>query len=245
MKIHIIGSSSKGNSYILEGKTSALIIEAGCPSKDVKKTLKFDLSKIAGCIVSHSHGDHSKYLNEILNMGIDCYTSEETLRELKLKPKRLSFILEHNHQKLIGEFKVLPFSLKHDVACLGFLIYHPECGNVVFITDTHYCSYVFHDIYQYIIEVNYDENILDELFIAGKINSVVRERVLRSHMSLQTAKKMLQANNLSKINNIVLIHLSDGNSNAHQFKKEIEDLTGKTVTIADSGLSIDFNIEPF
>jgi hypothetical protein len=39
--------------------------------------------------------------------------------------------------------------------------------------------------------------------------------------------------------------LSDGNSDEARFKKEVEDLTGKTVTVADRGVSIDFNKNPF
>jgi hypothetical protein len=60
-------------------------------------------------------------------------------------------------------------------------------------------------------------------------------------MSLATCKKTLLANDLSKVRNIVLIHLSDSNSDARRFKKEIEDITGKVVHIADT----DYTIENF
>ena len=45
--------------------------------------------------------------------------------------------------------------------------------------------------------------------------------------------------------NIVLIHLSDSNSDANLFKKEIFELTGKKVTVADKGMTIPFNITDF
>jgi DNA/RNA-binding domain of Phe-tRNA-synthetase-like protein len=57
---------------------------------------------------------------------------------------------------------------------------------------------------------------------------------------------MLKANNLSQVNNIVLIHLSDGNSDAEDFQKQVTELTGKTVYVADAGMIIDnFNKKPF
>jgi hypothetical protein len=46
------------------------------------------------------------------------------------------------------------------------------------------------------------------------------------------------------VNNIVIIHLSNTNSDADRFKKEISDLTGKTITIADAGMTIQFDKFP-
>lgn len=40
----------------------------------------------------------------------------------------------------------------------------------------------------------------------------------------------------------MLIHLSDGNSNATQFHKEIERLTGKPTYIADKGLELELEV---
>ena len=56
--------------------------------------------------------------------------------------------------------------------------------------------------------------------------------VLRSHFSLENVKEFLQANDLSKVQEIWLLHLSDGNSDAERFKREIQELTGKVVYIA-------------
>jgi hypothetical protein len=42
----------------------------------------------------------------------------------------------------------------------------------------------------------------------------------------------MQANDLSKVQEIWLLHLSDGNSDADRFKREIQELTGKPVYVA-------------
>lgn len=42
----------------------------------------------------------------------------------------------------------------------------------------------------------------------------------------------LKANDLSKVREIWLLHLSDGNSDAERFKREVMELTGKPVYIA-------------
>ena len=64
-------------------------------------------------------------------------------------------------------------------------------------------------------------------------------------MSLEILIDLLNANDLSQVNNICLIHLSAQNSDTKRFQKEIEELTGKTVTIAAKGVEINFDKEPF
>ena len=58
-------------------------------------------------------------------------------------------------------------------------------------------------------------------------------RVMKSHMSIETAKEFLRVNDLSQVREIWLIHLSDGNSDAERFKREVAELTGKMVFVAD------------
>ena len=88
-------------------------------------------------------------------------------------------------------------------------------------------------------------DILEENTRSGKVSAAQRNRTLQSHMSYDTCLKTLQANDLRAVNNIVLIHLSDGNSNAVEFQQGIRDATGKTVHVAENGMCISFNKTPF
>lgn len=245
MKLHVLGSNSDGNGYILEGKSQTLLLEAGLPLKYVKQVLNFDLSKIVGALVSHSHGDHAKCALSYAREGIGLFTSNETYKRLTAVPPLGKYLIEAGKQYTIGEFKVIPFSVKHDVPCLGFLINHPESGNILFVTDTHYIPNRFKGLNQILIEANYEERILNENLIDGKIDNTQYQRVLRSHMSLETCIDALKANDLKGVQNIVLIHLSPRNSDAKLFKSRVVEATGKNVHIALKGLVIDFNKEPF
>jgi hypothetical protein len=62
-------------------------------------------------------------------------------------------------------------------------------------------------------------------------------------MSIQTAILTLGNMDLSKCNNIVLLHLSDGLSNEKEFKQRIEMLFGIPVTIATKNQTL--NLNPF
>lgn len=118
-------------------------------------------------------------------------------------------------------------------------------GNMVFMTDTEYSPYRFEKISHFCIEANYDQHILDENVMAGRIPLVARNRVMKSHMSIQTVKELLKENDLSKTRNIILLHLSNGNSNARDFKDEIEAMTGIPVTIADKGIEVNLSLNVF
>ena len=244
MKLKVLGSSSKGNSYILESDSQVLVIEAGIRLSEVKKAIGFDVNKIVGCIISHEHGDHAAYINDFTKSAIDVFCSRGTASNFNVN-HRLHEIAAGTMIQ-IGEFKVLPFDVVHDAAePFGFLINHRESGNILFLTDTFYSEFTFRDLNNIILEANYDLAILEANIKSGKLNPSIRNRIVTSHMSLQTAKELLSANDLSKVNNIVLIHLSDGNSDAVNFKKEIEQVTGKTITIADGGTEIILNKTPF
>jgi len=242
MELIVIGSSSKGNSYVLKCSSGQLLlIEAGVKLQEIKKAISFRIRDIAGCIVTHEHQDHAKSMVEIMKAGVDVYSSAGTQRALNITNQHRSKTIASGTDIHIGEFRVKAFDVKHDaMEPLGFLIQHHECGTIVFITDTYYVPYKFTNLNNIIIEANYSEEILAE-----SSNVFLRDRIVKSHMSLETCVDMLRANDLTKVNNIVLIHLSDRNSDAVMFQSKIQQCTGKSVTIADVGTIIKLNQTPF
>ncbi|WP_445453131.1 MBL fold metallo-hydrolase [Flavobacterium sp. 25HG05S-40] len=245
MKLKVISTGSIGNAYILSNGDEALLIEAGVNFKEIKKALDFNVSKVVGCIVSHSHGDHSSSIKDVMNAGITTFASFDTLNSTSTYTHHNAIVISATKTYHIGRFKVMPFDVKHDVPCLGFLIEHTDCGRVLFITDTFYCKYTFPGLNNIIIEANYSKAIIDKKYGKDSDKEFLRDRILRSHFSLENCMDMLSANDLSKVNNIVLIHLSDTNSDEKQFVEKVSDLTRKNVLAAVNGIQLDFNKTPF
>lgn len=227
MKLKCLGSGSSGNCYILENDKEALIIEAGVRFKDVKVALDFDVSKICGVLVSHVHGDHSKYIPEYFNAGIPVFRPYDMDNEIA------------KMTEYFGKFAIKAFSLVHDVPCYGFLIIHPDMGRLVYITDTEYCKWKFADINHILIEANYSDTCMDTT------NNPKRSHVLTGHMSIDTTVKFLRANQSPSLRNAVLLHLSESNSNKAQFKAAAERAVDCPVYVADKGLEIELNEFPF
>ena len=82
------------------------------------------------------------------------------------------------------------------------------------------------------VECNYSMDILNENIKAGRVPAAQKKRILQSHFNLENVKDFLLANDLSQVKEIWLLHLSDRNSDAELFKREIMELTGKPVYIA-------------
>ena len=148
----IIGSSSSGNSYVLQNDSEALIIEAGMKLIEVKKALDFNTAKVKGCIVSHQHNDHAGYAKEVTDAGIPLLALPEVIAAKRLGRKAKA--IEPGKGYKFGGFKVLPFPVKHDVPCVGFLIQHDETGKILFFTDTYAMQYDFTGVHHWLIEAN-------------------------------------------------------------------------------------------
>lgn len=247
MKLNILGSNSEGNAYILEASNGeALLLECGVNFNKVKQALGFSISRVAGCLVTHEHKDHCKYVNEVLRAGIEVWSGYDTHIAMGTKDHHRAKVTFDKDKIMVGSFHVRPFEVKHDAAePLGYMIRHAECGTVLFLTDSYYCEYKFTGLNNIIIEANYCQQIIDDRVAAGANPKFLRDRVITSHMSLQTCKQTLKEYDLSAVNNIVLIHLSNGNSDEKRFQREVQEITGKTVHVANAGMVIPFDKTPF
>ena len=245
MILEVVGSGSKGNCYILHNDNEALMLEAGVPFKSVLSVLGGKIELLEGCLVTHEHKDHSGYVKDLLDHAVRVYATEGTCQAMVPWSKSKIGVPMAIRSKMlkIGNFLIIPFETVHDAEqpC-GFFIRHPEMGNLLFATDTHYLPNTFKDISNVMIECNYDEVLLAE---RKDIPETLKERIRGSHMSVETCIEALAANDLSKVNNIVLIHISEGDGDPESFKEKVRNATGKTVHVAEAGLSIDFNITPF
>ena len=251
MELKVLGSSSAGNCYVFDNGNEALMVECGVPFQDMKKVVNFDISRIVGCLISHEHGDHAKEVKKLLDARIRIFASMGTIHATGIipmyaKPNFYPTALKNKEKQTIGNFTVIPFDVKHDAAePFGFLIHHPEMGTVLFATDCNELPYTFNELNNILIECNHSVRIIEDKLHSGMITEAQSVRTLRNHMSYETCVQALLDNDLSMVNNIVLIHLSDGNSNATEFQRDVQDATGKTVHIANKGMTLKFNKTPF
>lgn len=233
IRIQPLGSSSAGNAYLIDDGTTRLLLEAGLRYKDIQRGIEFQMSSIAGCLITHEHGDHCKSVKDVLKAGIDVYASYGTWNALRLDGHHRARPVKSQEPFTVGTWTVLPFDVQHDVSePMGYLLANKDGEKLVFLTDTYYCRYRFDGLTHIMVECNFSQAILDENIASGRVPAVMRKRLMRSHFSLEHMLEFLQANELKEVQEIWLLHLSDTNSDEALFKRRVQEVTGKQVYVA-------------
>lgn len=231
MEIKPIASSSAGNCYIVSDGVTRIMIDCGVPIQDIKLATNFFDPPIDGCLISHSHADHSKSVDNLLNMGITCHVGSNTIAELNISSPFLEEIRDTEIFD-IGTFKVVPKHLYHDVQCFGFYMLSTVTEETLFFaTDTYIIPYRFEGLDYIMVEANYDEEIIDAQIERGGYDGAAKERLMKSHMEIGTTIRWLEEQDLSQCRRIYLLHLSNGSSNEADFKQRVIEATGIPVTV--------------
>lgn len=228
MDIKIIASGSSGNAYLIGDGVTRLLLDAGIPFRRIQIGCGFRTSSIDGCLVTHRHGDHSAAIPKLIERGIAVYSNAD-VAGLYEGVQELTALKEYT----IGTFRILPFEAEHDVPCCGYQVTSVATGEkLVYITDSAYVKYTFSGLTHIMIEANYDEDIMLGNVRDEKIPFSLAERVAGTHMSIDTLIDLLRANDMTKVRQIYLLHLSDNNSDAEAFKRLVQQETGAEVYIA-------------
>lgn len=235
MKLTIVGSSSGGNSYVLESTAGEqLCIEAGRPIREVRKIANLKTSKCVGVVISHAHGDHAKYARDFLKAGIEVWST------IHLAAQVVGVIgMSPEETYRIGEFSVTPLDVKHDIPCLSFLIHHKEMGTLYFFTDCYNMKSAIRGVKTFLCECNYEDGLLCKAVNEGVTIASLADRIRLSHLSLAHAVEFLQDCEAEKsAKQIVLIHGSSKHLNPEKAISRFQQVIGVPTYYAKPGLSI-------
>jgi phosphoribosyl 1,2-cyclic phosphodiesterase len=230
MNIQVLASGSSGNCIRVSDGTSSLLLDAGIPYRKIQQGLDFKMSEIEAVLLSSEHGDHSKAIPDLLKYGIDVWTSEGTAKALNITGHRL-YVIRSLQQFSIGNWLVMPFDVTHDTAePLSYLICN-GLEKILWIAETEYVKYKFRGITTILCEANYSLDLIRQSVKEEAIAPELKNRVMRNHLSIENLVEFIKANDMSKLQEVYLLHLSMGNSDAEAFKKTISGLTGKPTYI--------------
>jgi phosphoribosyl 1,2-cyclic phosphodiesterase len=246
MQLEIFATGSRGNSYILkDNEGRMLMLDCGISMQDVHRAVGFNPAALDACLVSHAHFDHLKSAKEMLKLYMPVYMSEPTaeLGGIDMQSSTLRLIGASTTLRM-GKWVVKPFETFHDAdGSLGYLIRHVEEDiNICYVTDTGYIQYVFPKLHILLTECNYVDEVIDDN------KDEIGDRYLRlkeTHLSLHRLKSYLSKVDKEYLRQIVLLHLSDSNSNAEQMQKELHEQTGVDVHIAEAGMTLKLDEFPF
>jgi phosphoribosyl 1,2-cyclic phosphodiesterase len=229
MQTRTLASGSSGNCYLINDGFSSLLIECGIRFGEIRQGCDFKMSQISACLITHEHQDHCKAVRDVMKAGIDCYATAGTWEAINLPAKHhRQHIITPAKQLTVGSWTILPFPIEHDARePVGFLCASKAGYKLLYLSDSYYCRYRFQGLTHIMVECNYHYPILLENLEAGIVSPAQKKRILRSHFSLDNVRGFLQACDLSRVEEIHLIHISRDNGDPDLFVGEIEALTGR------------------
>ena len=234
VQVKCLASGSTGNSYAIDDGESVLLLEAGISAKRILSGYISLLPRVAGCLITHEHMDHAKGAKDLATRGIDLYASAGTFSNIQgiQHPYRKNTI-QAGEQFSLGSWLVVPWQAQHDAQePLGFLLYSTvQKEKILFATDTYYIPNTFQGLNIILVECNYDPRILEQRIRSGQVLPSMARRLQQSHFNIEHVKDFLRSNDLSKVRQIYLIHVSKGNGDPAKFKQEIMRLTGLPVCV--------------
>lgn len=230
MKITVIASGSSGNCYLIQSEKANVLLEAGIEPKRIKRKTGLNFSEITGILISHKHKDHSEYAGKIASdYGVKLYGNADTLASIKERCIKTEE-LKHMKSIFIKDLYVTPLQLNHDVDCLGFIIVDTATQEkLLFFTDTNNLNYDLPQFDYIMAECNYDEKILMQNVVSGRIDRSYAERVRKTHFSIDKLEQVIKEQ--KKLQRLYIMHLSNDNSNADEFVNRLQAITGRPVEV--------------
>jgi phosphoribosyl 1,2-cyclic phosphodiesterase len=222
MQITPLASGSSGNSFLIQGNGSALLVDAGLSGKQIVQRLEkvgFDPASLAGILVSHGHSDHIKGVGVLsrkfklpvwMNRG-----TREAIEDQLGKVHELK-IFETGRVFVIAEFRVHPFSVPHDcVDPVGFRISVGTAG-VGIATDlgtpTGLVANLLSGLQVVVLESNHDPVMLRDGPYPWELKQRVRGRL--GHLSNAESAELLQRIVTDELQTVILAHMSQTNNTA-------------------------------
>lgn len=246
LSLNVVGSSSKGNCYILTNNDTKILLDCGV---DYQKIIDADdeYNNLDGILITHCHQDHCKGIKKMKDyLNCKVYSNKETLEILP--------ILETHKQEVnagevfsIGSFNIVPFYVEHDVVNFGYLIKDTLSNHkLVYITDSGTIpNYQFKDVDTFLIEANYNQEWLskkEELDVKE-----TRNLSGKGHLSVQETAEFLKDNINYNTKYVVLGHISTSSYNYLEMKDYIsesliENNSGITTIALDPNMKENINI---
>lgn len=219
------GSGSSGNCSYIGDRHSGFLIDAGVDARKVTDTLQangIDMSAIKGICLTHDHGDHMKYVYQIVRKyrHIPVYCTPKAFNGL-LRRHSISRRIKDYHSPIykefpfkIGNFEVTAFDVSHDgTDNAGFFITHGDKA-VAVATDlgtiTERVDHYMRKAQFIVIEANYDAAMLRD----GRYPEYLKARIAadNGHLDNMVTAGYLASIYSPAIRAVFLCHLSHDNN---------------------------------
>lgn len=241
LRFCLLASGSKGNAIWVEGADQAVLIDSGLAGKELKRRLAtagLDIQKLQAIIVSHEHRDHIQGVGVLArSLHLPVYLNAPTRKQAEtLLNKVETQLFRTGSDFVIGSLTIQPFAVSHDCADpVGFTFVRNGI-KLGLATDlgvaTRLVQQRLSGCHALILEANHDPQMLIDGPYPWELKQRVRSR--HGHLSNFDTAELLAAVSHSRLQHVVLAHLSETNNHP--------DLALETVRAAFSAAPPELNL---
>lgn len=222
MQIHTLASGSSGNSTLITGGGSHVLLDAGISCRKITTRLTqagVAPSELSGLLITHTHSDHVCGVAVLAKrLGLPIYLSGAAAEDLLRKCPTLEESMLHEVTPgtpfQVGNVTVCAFSTPHDApGSMGYL-FQADGTRAAVVTDLGYLSDAvvdaLTDIDLAVVEANHDVDWLR----TGPYPYYLQERVLGKygHLSNELCGELAVRLAKTGASTLVLAHLSAENN---------------------------------
>lgn len=221
MRVCTLASSSSGNSILINGDNTKILVDLGLKLADILQKLKalnIEPSEINAILLTHDHTDHicgigpfiRKYKTKLYVHNKAYFSALKKLG--RVEPQLVIPFYDEPFE--VGEFKVSAFCLPHDAFCVGYNI-EKDDKKISIATDFgHTTTNIVKNLYNsrlVILESNHDEKMLIK---NPNYSGLLKSRILskNGHLSNVCAAKIICELAQNNVKQVILAHLSEENN---------------------------------
>jgi len=237
MDIKVLASGSAGNCYRVSDGATILLLDAGISIRLIREGCGYELGRVSGCLITHSHGDHVRALRDLLTYAVPVYIPGGEIDALGIRHHRVHRLARSGDSYApfaVGTFAVLPFKTEHDTPePVGYLLASSITREkLLYFTDTFYLTERFDSLTHIIGEVNYDSDMMWQKVDAGETPAVRAKRLFGTHMNLEVFLDFLRTvGHPETIRQIWVCHMSEDHGDEPKTLDAVRKLTGAEVYI--------------
>lgn len=243
-----LGSGSRGNSTLVEWDSGTLLIDCGFSVRETNQRLE-RLGKCAedltAILVTHEHSDHIKGVAPLARRyGLPVYMTPGTYGSRDIGELPDLRLIEGYAPFAMGQLRITPVAVPHDAREPAQFIIERSGIRLGILTDlgsiTAHVEEHYQDLDAMVLEANHDPFML----ASGSYPPTLKQRVggLWGHLSNQQAAGFLQRLDCSRLQHLVVAHISQQNNSLELAQAALAPVTAgvKQVTFACQNQGFDW-----
>ena len=212
--ISILATGSSGNCCLISDGHTGVLVDSGINVQAIHEQHVSIWTDVQAVLLTHEHADHARYAKYFAERyAKPIYATRGTFSALNV-PVFAQHTVHYSQWFEIGTLKIMPIPLSHDAnePC-GYYIANQLKETIAFISDTGTVDGAEIEADCYMIEANYDEDILSGRLESGELYAGLHARLSSEfgHLSIQQASEWL-SHNAHKDSHIILMHKSQDNA---------------------------------